>query len=75
MSGLHAQRHLLQLPAQAQAVASQDLRVVFWQDYTRMNRTACGCRGDEEKEPLIRKTGAPEFDATLEPGRTPDKGR
>jgi hypothetical protein len=30
--------------------------------------------GDEEKEPLIRKTGAPEFDATLEPGRTPDKG-
>jgi hypothetical protein len=33
------------------------------------------CRGDEEKEPLIRKTGAPEFDATLEPGRTPDKGR
>ena len=42
---------------------------------TSGDKCASGCRGEEEKEPLIRKTGAPEFDATLEPGRTPDKGR
>lgn len=28
-------------------------------------------RGDEEKEPMIRKTGAPEFDAMQEPGYAP----
>lgn len=32
-------------------------------------------RGKEEEEPMIRKTGAPEADATMEPGTAPDGGR
>ncbi len=32
-------------------------------------------RGKEEEEPMIRKTGSPEVDATMEPGTAPDGGR
>jgi hypothetical protein len=39
------------------------------QDQTRMRW------GKEEEEPMIRKTGAPEVDATMEPGTAPDGGR
>jgi hypothetical protein len=45
VSGLHAQHHVLQPPAQGQAVASQDLRVLFLQDGTRKQQSCLWLQG------------------------------